>query len=80
MMYQGQGMPSSTYLPASDTLDGNESIQLSNLSSVLNGLDGGARLMQEQLHKTLRAIQTGTYCVDSIQLSRRIIGEALRIV
>ena len=80
MMYQGQSRPSSIYLPANDGLEVNDGNQLSKLSSVLNGLDGGARLMQEQLVKTLRAIRAGTYQVDSVQLSRRIIGEALRIV
>lgn len=82
MMYQGQRTPSSTYLPANDALEVevNEGMQLSNLSSVLNGLDGGARLMQRQMHETLRALRAGTYQVDSIQLSRRIIGEALRML
>ena len=80
MVYQGQSVPSSTYMPTNEAFEANNVMQLSKLSSVLNGLDGGARLIQEQLLKTLRSVRAGTYRVDSIQLSRRIITEALRIV
>ena len=54
--------------------------QLSRLSSVLNGLEGGAQMMQRNLQEAGQAVKAGTYCVDPIQLSKRIVGEALRIV
>jgi hypothetical protein len=60
--------------------DANDSLQLSKLSSVLNGLEGGAQLMQRHAQETLLAIRAGTYRVDPMQLSRRIVGEALRVI
>jgi hypothetical protein len=77
----GNSTPGSSLLPAHgavDTTDGG--LQLSKLSSVLNGLEGGAQLMQRHAQETLVAIRAGTYHVDPMQLSKRIIGEALRIV
>jgi hypothetical protein len=55
-------------------------VQLSKLSSVLNGLEGGAQLMQRHIQDAVRAIAAGTYRVDPVQLSKRIVGEALRTV
>ena len=54
-----------------------EAIQLRKLSSVLNGLESGASAMRNQVHKTMIAVQSGTYQIDLLQLSRRIIYEAL---
>jgi hypothetical protein len=72
-------MPASMHFAQNkDGLDEQDSIQLSRLSSVLNGLQGGAQIMQQHLHHTSCAIRAGTYRVDPIQLSRRIVGEALR--
>lgn len=51
--------------------------QLSRLSSVLNGLEGGARAMCRHTQDAMKAVQSGTYRVDPIQLSRRIVGDAL---
>ncbi|HEX4748463.1 MAG TPA: hypothetical protein VH302_02880 [Bryobacteraceae bacterium] len=55
-----------------------DGIQLSRLSSVLNGLEGGAQIIQQHLCQTSCAVKAGTYLIDPIQLSRRIVGEALR--
>lgn len=55
----------------------NEAVQLSKLSSVLNGLEGGATAIRRHVVEAMRAVRSGTYCVDPLQLSRRIIGEAL---
>ena len=79
-MNQGNSTPGSALLLSDDTTDSLDSIQLSKLSSVLNGLESGAQLMQRHVNDTLSAIQAGTYRVDPLQLSRRIVGEALRLV
>ncbi len=55
-----------------------QATQLSNLSSVLNGLEGGACAMRKQVQEAMNAIQAGTYWVDPMQLSRCIVGETLR--
>jgi hypothetical protein len=36
--------------------------------------------MQRHIQEALRAVRAGTYHVDTVQLSRRIVGEALRSV
>ena len=54
-----------------------DAVQLSMLSSVLNGLEGGASLMRQHAQEALHAVRSGTYTVDSVQLSRLIVREAL---
>lgn len=56
-----------------------EGAQLSRLGSVLNGLEHGAGRMRRHWQKAMNAVREGTYRVDPLQLSRRIIGEALQI-
>jgi hypothetical protein len=51
--------------------------QLSRLSSVLNGLEGGAALIRGHLQQAMGAVRSGTYQVDALKLSRRIVGEAM---
>ena len=80
MTHPANSTSGSSLLPSADRLDANDGVQLFKLSSVLNGLEGGAQLMQRQIQETMNAIQTGKYRVDAIKLSRRIVGEALRIV
>ena len=55
-----------------------EALQLSKLSSILNGLENGASLITRHLHDAMRSVRAGTYRVDPMQLSRRIVGEAMR--
>jgi hypothetical protein len=52
-------------------------VQLSKLSSVLNGLENGASAIRRHVHQAMRAVRAGTYRVDPLQLSKRIVGEAL---
>ncbi|MBV9081202.1 MAG: hypothetical protein JOZ62_00890 [Acidobacteriaceae bacterium] len=54
-----------------------EAVQLSKLSSVLNGLEGGAVIIRRHVLDAMRAVRSGTYQVDAVTLSRRIVGEAL---
>lgn len=51
--------------------------QLSKLSSVLNGLESGATIMRRHVQQAMNAVRGGTYRVDPVQLSKRIVGEAL---
>ncbi len=52
--------------------------QLFKLGSVLNGLETGASAMHKQILHVMAAVRSGTYYVDPVQLSRRIIGDSLR--
>lgn len=47
------------------------------LSSVLNGLESGASAMCRHAQEAMRAVRDGSYRVDAMQLSRRIVGEAM---
>ena len=51
--------------------------QLSKLSSVLNGLENGATAMRRHVQQAMSAVRHGTYRVDAVRLSKRIVGEAL---
>jgi anti-sigma28 factor (negative regulator of flagellin synthesis) len=51
--------------------------QLSKLSSVLNGLEYGASAMRRRAQQLMRAVRSGTYTVDALKLSRRIVGDTL---
>jgi hypothetical protein len=51
--------------------------QLSRLSSVLNGLESGASAIRRHVYLAMGAVRSGTYKVDALQLSKRIVGEAL---
>jgi anti-sigma28 factor (negative regulator of flagellin synthesis) len=61
-------------LPASAPQD---DMQLTKLSGVLNSLKKGASSMRSQLVQVMSAVQSGTYEVDPIQVSRSIVGESL---
>lgn len=54
-----------------------ETFQLTRLSSVLNGLENGASAMRLHAQEAMRAVRSGTYAIDPVQLSRRIVGETL---
>jgi len=60
-----------------DTATVSNGAQLSKLSSVLNGLDHGASAMRRKAQELMKAVRSGTYEVDPVQLSRRIVGDAL---
>jgi hypothetical protein len=59
------------------SLPSSEGVQLSKLSSVLNGLENGASAIRRHVHQAMSAVRAGTYQVDPLQLSKRIVGEAL---
>ena len=52
-------------------------IQLTKLSSVLNGLEQGASAMRAQVMYLMTAVKAGSYNVDPSQLSRRIIADCM---
>ena len=58
---------------ATATLD----VQLTGLSSVLNGLETRAVAANEKINEVLLAVSSGNYRVDPIEVSRRIVGELL---
>lgn len=64
--------------PPDTILQHADAVHLSMLSSVLNGLEGGACAIRRHAMEAMRAVRAGTYRVDPVQLSRRIVGEALR--
>lgn len=80
MIDQENSTPGTAVLTLEDVSFVRDRAQLSMLSSVLNGLEVGAQRMQRNVREAVVAIRAGTYRVDSLQLSKRIVGEALRIV
>jgi hypothetical protein len=52
-------------------------LQLTKLSSVLNGLEHGASAMRAQVAYLMTAVKSGSYNVDPCQLSRRIVADCL---
>jgi anti-sigma28 factor (negative regulator of flagellin synthesis) len=54
-----------------------DDLQLTRLSGVLNSLKKGASAMRSQLVQVMAAVQNGTYEIDSMQVSRSIVGESL---
>lgn len=54
-----------------------DALQLTKLSGVLNSLKKGASTMRSQLAQVMKAVQSGTYVVDPLQVSRSIVGESL---
>ncbi len=54
-----------------------DAVQLSKLGSVLNVLENGATMMRHHVQQAMSAVRGGTYRVDPLQLSKRIVGEAL---
>jgi anti-sigma28 factor (negative regulator of flagellin synthesis) len=82
MINQANSMTGSSVLTPDedDNTPVHDTAQLSKLSSVLNGLEGGAQAMQRHIQEAMRAIKEGTYRVDPVKLSQRIVGEALRTV
>ncbi len=59
------------------TVQSTDGLQLSRLSSVLNGLENGACAMRRHVLQAMRAVQSGTYKVDPVQLSCRIVSETM---
>ncbi|MGA8025957.1 MAG: hypothetical protein WB992_02350 [Bryobacteraceae bacterium] len=63
--------------PPDTTAETTQAVQLSRLSSILNGLESGASAMHRHLQHAMSAVRSGTYKVDPLQLSRRIVGDAV---
>lgn len=57
--------------------ENSDGTQLSRLGSVLNGLEHGTARMCGHVQSAMRAVHSGTYRVDAMKLSRRIVGEAM---
>ena len=74
-MNESRNMNSSR--PASDVLAAPVEMQLTKLSSVLNGLDQGASAMRRHVTQAMAALKSGTYKVNASAVSRLIISESL---
>lgn len=66
------------FAETSRAAEDSDGLQLSKLSSVLNGLENGASAIRRHVLDAMAAVRRGTYQVDAFELSRRIVGEALR--
>jgi anti-sigma28 factor (negative regulator of flagellin synthesis) len=62
---------------SSDTFPVSAGVQLTKLSSVLNGLEHGASAMRQHVSRAMAALKSGTYKVDASAVSRLIISESL---
>jgi anti-sigma28 factor (negative regulator of flagellin synthesis) len=62
---------------ANDNAEAADGTQLSKLGSVLNGLEHGASRMRRKAQELMHSVRSGTYEIDPLQLSRRIIGDTL---
>jgi hypothetical protein len=60
-----------------ETVPAGADFQLSKLSSVLNGLTRGAAAINSHLDEAWKAVQSGTYRVDPLRLSQRIVRDSL---
>lgn len=68
---------SASALNGADEVVPQDQLQLTRLSSVLNGLQQGASVMRSQLSKALTAVRSGSYEVDPLQVSRSIVSDCL---
>ncbi len=54
-----------------------DDMQLTKLSTVLNGLKKGATVMRNQVTQVMGAVRSGSYQVDALAVSRSIVGDSL---
>jgi hypothetical protein len=54
-----------------------DDMQLTKLSTVLNGLKKGATVMRNQVSQVMGAVRSGSYQVDALAVSRSIVGDSL---
>jgi len=71
------GAPTGSAQAGGSSPQSSDGAQLSKLSSVLNGLENGASAIRRHVYQAMSAVRDGSYNVDSLQLSKRIVGEAL---
>jgi len=67
----------SSSTPLSEANAPQDDLQLTKLSGVLNSLKKGASTMRNQVAQVMTSVRSGAYQVDSIQVSRSIVGESL---
>jgi anti-sigma28 factor (negative regulator of flagellin synthesis) len=54
-----------------------DALQLTRLSGVLNSFKKSATAVRSQVTQVMNAVRGGTYQVDSMAVSRSIVGDAL---
>jgi hypothetical protein len=62
---------------ASTAPDSVDELQLTKLISVVNGFRRSASAVRAQVLQAMGAVRAGTYQVDPLQVSRRIVGDLL---
>jgi len=68
----------SNSLPSSpESIPQDAEFQLSKLSSVINGLNRGATVIRSHINAASGAVQAGTYSVDPLRVSERIVRDCL---
>jgi hypothetical protein len=76
------GKPRSGDAPAASTAtleitEPQDDLQLTRLSTVLNGLKKGASAVRTQVSQVMGAVRSGSYQVDALAVSRSIVGDSL---
>ena len=62
---------------ALETFEAQDEFQFTKLSGVLNSFKRGAAAMRNQAAQVMGAVRGGTYQVDSLMVSRSIVGDCL---
>jgi hypothetical protein len=62
---------------ALETFPAQDEFQFTKLSGVLNSFKRGAAAMRNQAAQVMGAVRGGTYQVDSLMVSRSIVGDCL---
>ena len=63
--------------PIASVDESSDGVQLSRLSSVLNGLAAGAAFGAKRISSLSALVQSGAYQVHPVQVSQRMIDDAL---
>lgn len=74
---QNPGEIASGTAAALEVAEPQDDMQLTKLSSVLNGLKKGASAMRNQVSQVMSAVRSGSYQVDAMAVSRSIVGDSL---
>ncbi len=74
---QKSGENASAAAAALEVAEPQDDMQLTKLSTVLNGLKKGASAMRNQVTQVMGAVRSGSYQVDAMAVSRSIVGDSL---
>ena len=69
--------PTASTVAALEITEPRDDLQLTKLSTVLNGLKKGASAVRTQVSQVMGAVRAGSYQVDAMAVSRSIVGDSL---